>query len=140
MDQKIAHLQMLQAVIDRMANNSFHIKGWSVTLVAAFLALAAVDDINVMFVYLAYFPAFMFWSLDAYFLHQESLFRKLYDEVRGLSAQEIDFSMDTSAFVYQVDSITKVARSYTLRLFHGSLTGSIIVVMVAVMLKEHTGG
>ncbi len=33
------HLEFLQAVITRMAGNSFLIKGWSVTLVAALLAL-----------------------------------------------------------------------------------------------------
>ena len=35
MESKIAHLEMVQAVITRMAGNSFLIKGWSVTLVAA---------------------------------------------------------------------------------------------------------
>ena len=135
MDKKIAHLQMLQAVIERMARSSFHIKGWSVTLVAALFALAAIDDVNERFVYLAYFPAFMFWSLDAYFLHQEKLFRKLYDNVRLLSVDQIDFSMDTSDFVREVDSMPKVALSYTLRLFHGSLTGSIVVVMAVMILN-----
>ena len=40
MESKIAYLQMIQAVIARMAGNSFLIKGWSVTLVAALFALA----------------------------------------------------------------------------------------------------
>ena len=48
MESKIAHLKMVQAVITRMAGNSFLIKGWSVTLVAALFALAAA----------AYQPAF----------------------------------------------------------------------------------
>ena len=83
MDRQLTHLQMIQAVITRMAGNSFLIKGWSVTLVAALFALAAADT-NEFFVYLAYFPAFMFWALDAYFLRQERLFRKVYDHVREL--------------------------------------------------------
>jgi hypothetical protein len=41
MDAQIAHLQMIQAVITRMGSNSFLLKGWSVTLVAALFALAA---------------------------------------------------------------------------------------------------
>ncbi len=82
MESKIAYLQMIQAVIARMAGNSFLIKGWSVTLVAALFALAAANT-NALFVYLAYFPSFMFWALDAYFLRQERLFRKLYDDVRA---------------------------------------------------------
>ena len=78
---KLAHLQMIQAVVTRMAGNSFLIKGWSITLVAALFALAAANT-NELFIYLAYFPTFMFWALDAYFLRQERLFRKLYDHVR----------------------------------------------------------
>ena len=84
MDRKLAHLEMIQAVVTRMASNSFHVKGWSVTLVVALFALAAVDDVNELFVYLAYFPTLMFWALDAYFLREERLFRKLYDHVRIL--------------------------------------------------------
>ena len=80
-ETKIAHLQMIQAVITRMAENSFMAKGWTVTLVTALFALAAVDA-NRFFVYVAYLPAVMFWALDAYFLRQERLFRKLYDQVR----------------------------------------------------------
>ena len=60
MESKIAHLQMIQAVVTRMAGNSFMIKGWSVTLVVALFALGAANN-NGLFVYLAYFPAFMFW-------------------------------------------------------------------------------
>ena len=34
MDRKMKHLEMIQGVISRMANNSFMLKGWAVTLVA----------------------------------------------------------------------------------------------------------
>jgi len=135
MEQKIAHLQMIQGVINRMAGNSFLIKGWSVTLVAALFALAAADT-NPLFVYLSYFPSFAFWVLDAYFLRQERLFRKLYDHVRGLSVSEIDFSMNTSAFVGAVDSQLKIAFSETLRVFHGTVVATIVVVMVVLLIKQ----
>ena len=81
MENKVAHLEMIQRVITRMASNSFLIKRWSVTLVAALFALTAVN-MNVLFTCLAFFPIFMFWALDAYFLRQDRLFRKLYDHVR----------------------------------------------------------
>ncbi len=129
MERKLAHLEMVQAVVTRMASNSFQIKGWSVTLVAALFALAAVDDTNVIFVYLSCFPAMMFWVLDAYFLHQERLFRKLYDNVRTREESQINFSMSTAAFQQEVDGIWKVAWSFTLRVFHLTLIGAIIVVI-----------
>ena len=78
------------------------------TLVAALFALAAANT-NEQFVYLAYFPAFMFWALDAYFLRQERLFRKLYDHVRGWEGAPVDFSMNTKLFAEDVEGTWGVA-------------------------------
>lgn len=36
MEEKIRHLEMVQGIINRMAGNSFFLKGWMVTLVTAF--------------------------------------------------------------------------------------------------------
>ncbi len=135
MDGKIAHLELVQAVVTRMASNSFLLKGWSVTLVAALFALAA-DKSEVLFAYLAYFPAIAFWILDGYFLHQELLFRKLYDRVRALDPSSIDFSMNTSPFTSEVDSWSAVCFSKTLLVFHGTIIGSIIVVMFVEILAK----
>src|ERR1700730_16424489 len=95
MEKKIKHLEMIQGVINRMANNSFLLKGWCVTLLSALIALAAKDH-DKRFILVGYYPIIMFWILDAYFLWQERLFRKLYDKVRALNEDQIDFSMDTS--------------------------------------------
>lgn len=133
MEPKIAHLQMVQGVINRMAGNSFLIKGWSVTLVAALFALAAAEA-NTLFVYLAYFPSIAFWALDAYFLRQERLFRKLYDHVRQVPESDIDFGMNTLPFSPEVASQGKVAFSETLRLFHGTVVASVIIVMVVLII------
>lgn len=135
MNDKPVYLQMIQSVISRMAGNSFLLKGWSVTLISALFALAAAGT-NPLFVYLAYFPAFAFWSLDAYFLRQERLFRKLYEHAAALDASQIDYSMDTSSFNEQVDPQFQVAFSPTLRVFHGTTTGAIIVVMVAMLVAR----
>lgn len=51
---KIAHLGFIQAIITRMGLNSFLLKGWSVTLVAAIFALAAKQT-DRRFVLLAFF-------------------------------------------------------------------------------------
>ena len=34
MESKLKHLEMIQAVINRMASNSFVFKGWSVSIIA----------------------------------------------------------------------------------------------------------
>ena len=94
-------------------------------------ALAA-GTTNEFFVYLACFPAFMFWALDAYFLRQERLFRKLYDRVRGVENERVEFSMNTTPFEKNVAGTWSVAWSHTLRLFHGTITAMIIVVMLVI--------
>jgi hypothetical protein len=55
LEPKIAHLGFIQGVITRMGSNSFLLKGWSITLVAAIFALSA-KDADQKFVLLAYFP------------------------------------------------------------------------------------
>ena len=132
MDNKRAHLQMIQAIIDRMSVNSFLLKGWSVVLVSALFALAAGDSER-LFVYLAYFPAIAFWMLDGYYLRQEKLFRKLYDRVRALDEGDVDFSMDTSIVCGEVSAWSAVVISKTLAVFHGAVVGSIVVVMLVII-------
>ena len=94
---KHKHLEFVQAAVNRMAGNLFLLKGWSITLIAALFALAAKDS-NQFYILIAYFPLFIFWSLDGYFLSQERKFRALYDYVRMLDETKIDFSMDTRPF------------------------------------------
>jgi hypothetical protein len=128
MENKRAHLEMIQGVINRMAGNSFVIKGWTITLVAALFALAQKES-NPVFMYLAYFPAVIFWALDGYYLWQERLFRKLFDRVRTLPENEIDFSMKTSVVGSQAGSIWKATFSQTILAFHGCVILSILLVI-----------
>jgi hypothetical protein len=127
-ERKLAHLQMLQSVISRLAGNSFLLKGWSVTLVSALYALAAAKA-NIDFVYLTYFPVVMFWGLDAYFLRQERLYRRLCDQVRVLSEDSIDFSMDTTSVASEVHSWPRTFFSPTLLAFYGVVFGTVVLVM-----------
>lgn len=94
---KHKHLEFIQASINRMSGNLFLLKGWSITLIAALFALAAKDT-NKAYILIAYFPLFIFWTLDGYFLSQERRFRALYEHVRKLKEEDIDFSMDMGAF------------------------------------------
>ena len=129
MEAKLKHLEMIQGVINRMAGNSFLLKGWSVTLTSALFALAAKDS-NPLFVYLAYFPCATFWSLDGYFLHQERLYRKLYKTVSETQPSNIDFSMNATPYESQIDSWLSTCFSITLRIFHGTVFGTILIIML----------
>lgn len=92
MDSKIKHLELVQGVINRMAGNSFMLKGWSVTLVAGIFVLAGKDTEKLYFL-VAYIPVIVFWGLDSYYLLQERLYRSLYDKVRITDEKKIDFSL-----------------------------------------------
>ncbi|HMO52380.1 MAG TPA: hypothetical protein PKE26_15870 [Kiritimatiellia bacterium] len=129
MDAKLKHLDFIQGVINRLSTNSFLLKGWSVVLVSALLALSAKDS-DVAYIILAYFPAIAFWSLDGYFLSLERRYRRLYDEVRTRSNDDIDFSMKLPDVDGLFDSWQSAFLSKTLLPFHGSLIGAILVVML----------
>ena len=43
MENKKKHLEMIQGIVNRLANSSFLLKGWAVIIVAALFALAAKD-------------------------------------------------------------------------------------------------
>ena len=135
MENKRAHLEMIQGVVNRMSVNSFLLKGWSVVLISALFALAAGDS-QALFVYIAYFPAIAFWMLDAYFLRQERLFRKLYDRVRHLAETDVDFSMDTSVARGEDCEWFPVIFSKTLLIFHGTIFGSIVIVMLIIVFTS----
>ena len=96
MDRKIKHLEFIQGVINRLASDSFRLKGWSAVLVSALFVLSAREG-RLEIVSTAFVPVVVFWGLDGYFLWQERLFRALYDHVRVLAEDKIDFSMDVSA-------------------------------------------
>ena len=97
MENKRKHLEFIQGVINRMARNSFFLKGWTITLVAALFAFFLKEG-SQCHVFVAFFPVAVFWILDGYFLSQERLFRALYDHVRKLKESEIDFSMNTNEY------------------------------------------
>lgn len=93
---KIKHLEMIQGVINRMASNSFMLKGWAVTLVAGIMALAAKDT-DKMYFLVAYIPIIIFWGLDSYYLLQERLYRELYKKICSTDDDvNINFSLAAS--------------------------------------------
>jgi hypothetical protein len=96
MSQKISHLEMIQGVINRMAQNSFNMKGWTVAITAGLFVVSG-KNANQKFCYVAILAIFAFAIMDAYYLMQERLYRDLYDRVCKKKKSEIDFSMKASS-------------------------------------------
>ena len=96
-DKKIAHLGFIQGIITRMGGNLFTLRGWMITLVVA-LSVAFLEvgrnELQIILVLVV----LIFWVHDAYFLSLERSYRCLYNKVRKLDEEAVDFSMDVSEF------------------------------------------
>lgn len=92
-DKVIKHLEMTQTVINRLGRNSLLLKSWSMTILVAAMVLIAKDELeNQYYVLTLFLPIIGFWILDGYFLWQERLFRKVYNDTREKT--DTDFKMD----------------------------------------------
>lgn len=91
--QNVLHkeLDLIQAIITRMAQNSFHMKGWCITLVVAIFSLSekvwTVKDVAMPLAIMAAF----FWVLDTNYLSLEKKYRGLYALVRKRRLDEDDY-------------------------------------------------
>jgi hypothetical protein len=119
MDEKrLKHLELIQGVITRMGGNLFTLRGWMITLVVglsvAFLEVGR-NELQIILVLVI----LIFWVHDAYFLSLERGYRCLYNKVRKLKEEEIDFSMDISEFnKLRQTSILHCMASSTLAYFY----------------------
>lgn len=95
-ERRIKHLELVQAVIGRLGNDSFLLKGWAVTVSGAFFGFA-VNAKSWELALASVLPTLAFWGLDAYFLRNERLFRQLYEHVRRDRDVEPFFMGATSA-------------------------------------------
>ena len=92
-EKVVEHLKMIQAVIDRLGRNSLWIKTWRLSLIVTATILIAIHYVHLPYFSLILIPFVLgFWILDGYFLWQERLFRKVYDDIRVQS--DTDFQMD----------------------------------------------
>jgi len=112
-------IDIIQSIINRMASNSFLIKGWTITLIVGVLLLR----VSIIQFFLPIIPIIVFWILDAYFLRMERLYRKLYDWVIKNREKEDNYTLDmrTQRFNDEIGNTLKVAFSKTLILFYGGL-------------------
>lgn len=95
LEARIRHLEMIQTNINRMASNSFKVKGWSVTSIGAMYAFWLTNK-NQYLLFLILGVTILFWLHDAYYLMLERGFRNLYDEVRESpipSVEDMKFEM-----------------------------------------------
>lgn len=105
MENKYKHMDYIQSTISRMASNSFYLKGWNITIIAAIVALSLKES-DWKIYGCALILNGIFWFLDSYYLKQEKLYRELYEEISLIKDdKEINFSMNTKNFKKSVPAI-----------------------------------
>ncbi len=132
------HLEFIQNAISRMTQNSYLLKGWTVTLVAATFAVSLSVG-SVWLVATALLPTVAFSVLDARYVREERLFRRLYDAVRrdrdkdrNKEPDKVEaFSMDTQPYEKDVKTMREIMASVSILPFYGSIALVIALAGVA---------
>jgi len=133
-ENKLKHLEFIQNVITRMNTNSFLIKGWMVTIVAAVFVLAAKEE-DPRFLLVVLFAVFVFWLLDGFYLSQERQYRDLYEAVRQ-KQEPTDFSMDATPYKIGRNTWQRAIFSWTTGLLYGPV---ILLTLVLKCFMTHQG-
>ena len=117
-ETKLRHLEAIQAVIARQANNSFALKALTGTITAAVVAYSGATTMPAPWMPVAgVLPALVFWIMDAKYLQQERQFRELYEAVRLDQIEEL-FSMNVAEHGGKVDSVVRIAFSWSVIWFY----------------------
>ena len=118
-ESKIRHLEAIQAVISRMANTSLAIKFLTGTITSAIIVnLSNINTSVPCWMLLAgVLPGLIFCVLDAMYLRQEQMFRKLYDAAR-LGKVNDPFSMNFIKYGGHPPSLFKIICSWSVIWFY----------------------
>ena len=133
-EHEIKHLELVQGVISRMAQHSFQLKGWSVTVATAAVALATRES-SLGLAVIALFPAIAFWCLDAHYLRQERLYRKLHEAIADPLKVVRPFSMMTQEYEREVEPWVKTLGAKTVLALHGAVALVIFAEILAFLIR-----
>lgn len=139
-EEQHKEIDLIQSCITRMANNSFMIKGWLITIYAVVLALLP-EKINIVLLCVTLLTiTWAFWYLDGFFLRTEKVYRKIYDWVlkeRPNHNRELLYQLNPIKFdgkTENTESIAKVMWSKTLRYFYG-IPFAVVLLLLFVQLQ-----
>ena len=92
-------IDLIQSCISRMAQNSFMVKGWVITLVAACCAVSSLNssEWKILFIF-GGLAIILFWYLDAFFLKMERLYRFKYEWVIKNRLRKDDYAFDLNPY------------------------------------------
>ena len=124
------HLKMVQGVVTRMAGNSAQMKTWAVSLVTACLVFSGLsDDPHWLIGAGGCVPVIAFWTMDARYLHLERCYVKLHEAL--VSGESVEpFDLDYRPYSTRAGSACRIAWSWSVSTFYGSLLAVMIALLV----------
>ena len=138
-------IDLIQGVINRMARNSFMIKGWSLTVVGIASSLNLTSVKSAFLCVGIPVVCIFFWVLDAFYLKTERKYRALYnDVVDKYNHKKYDqinwFSLSTADYEYDpsVGSLKTVMFSKTILPFYLFLIFVSALLLIASLLWGRT--
>ncbi len=137
-------LEMIQTCITRMGHNSFMVKGWLLSIIAASMALLPESFNGWFAIGFLVLVTGAFWYLDAFFLYTEKLYRHKYDwviKVRYEGNKEYVFNLNPHKSEMRlegiiIDSVKDVMFSKTLKAFYGVIFGVLVILLIAYPFVE----
>lgn len=134
-------IDLIQSCINRMAKNSFMVKGWALTIFAGVITISKMEVINNLWLLICTIlvPYLAFWMLDAFFLHTERKYRKMYAWViqeRKNGNTEYQYDLNPARFNAEVGCMSNSFFSKTLLLFYGIPT--IVIILLVARLICHS--
>lgn len=91
-------IDLIQSCINRMAHNSFIIKGWAISLITIILTLLPENfDVNLTCI-IGLLVTICFWYLDGFFLKTEKLYRWKYEWVIVKRLETDQWSYDLNPY------------------------------------------
>lgn len=135
-DELFKEIDLIQSCINRMAQNSFMLKGWALTIFAGVTAFTKGENFSnsVTLICTTIIPYVCFWILDTFFLRTEKKYRKMYEDMltkRKVNNTEGQYELNPQTI--KVDCFLKVMFSITMVVFYGiPLLASIVLLVISV--------
>lgn len=129
----VKHLEFIQAVVGRLGNNGFLVKGWAITVTGVFFGFAVESD-DWRLALISVIPVVAFWGIDAYFLRSERLFRALYAEVAAGAGDISPFFMAATSKEYKSRCQPGVSSYWRTALLRPVLSGFYVALLVSAVL------
>lgn len=111
MEEIHKEINLIQECIKRMSQNSFLFKGWNITIDAVILGLLSKDvDVRLLGI-IMFGVIILFWYMDAFFLKQERIYRKIYEwvlEERPKGNRELLYNLNGKKYKGKIEKVDNV--------------------------------